>query len=106
MSNFANHQRDALVGTEVETLPGVILGHVNIPVICVGSYIHDGCYPMVASAHISISRYQFPRIIRSFYRKTVAHSFLLVKVVFIWKIMHIASSYNGISLVNQIRGVI
>jgi sulfopropanediol 3-dehydrogenase len=52
--NFARHQRDALRDIEVETLPGVILGHKNIPVNSVGCYIPGGRYPMVASAHMSV----------------------------------------------------
>jgi len=52
--NFARHQRDALKDIEVETLPGVILGHKNIPVNSVGCYVPGGRYPMVASAHMSV----------------------------------------------------
>jgi sulfopropanediol 3-dehydrogenase len=52
--NFAEHQRAALRDIEVETLPGVKLGHRNIPVDCVGCYVPGGRYPMVASAHMSI----------------------------------------------------
>jgi len=52
--NFAQHQRDALQDVEVETLPGVILGHKNIPVKSVGCYVPGGRYPMVASAHMSV----------------------------------------------------
>lgn len=52
--NFARHQRDALRDVEVETLPGVILGHRNIPVNSVGCYVPGGKYPMVASAHMSV----------------------------------------------------
>jgi sulfopropanediol 3-dehydrogenase len=52
--NFAQHQRNALKDIEVETLPGVILGHKNIPVNSVGCYIPGGRYPMVASAHMSV----------------------------------------------------
>ena len=51
---FAEEQRKALVDIEVETLPGVILGHKNIPVNNVGCYIPGGRYPMVASAHMSV----------------------------------------------------
>ena len=46
--NFAQFQRDALQDIEVETLPGVILGHKNIPINSVGCYIPGGRYPMVA----------------------------------------------------------
>src|SRR5688572_11255435 len=52
--NFAQHQRAALKDIEVETLPGVKLGHRNIPVASVGCYVPGGRYPMVASAHMSI----------------------------------------------------
>jgi sulfopropanediol 3-dehydrogenase len=52
--NFATHQRRAIQDIEVETLPGVVLGHKNIPVNSVGCYIPGGRYPMVASAHMSI----------------------------------------------------
>jgi sulfopropanediol 3-dehydrogenase len=51
---FAQEQLKALRDIEVETLPGVILGHKNIPVSSVGCYIPGGRYPMVASAHMSI----------------------------------------------------
>jgi len=52
--NFAQKQRDAIKDIEVETLPGVILGHKNIPVNSVGCYIPGGRYPMVASAQMSV----------------------------------------------------
>lgn len=52
--NFAQIQRDALADVEVETLPGVILGHKNIPVESVGCYVPGGKYPMLASAHMSV----------------------------------------------------
>lgn len=52
--NFAQAQRDALLDIEIETLPGVILGHRNIPVQSVGCYVPGGKYPMVASAHMSV----------------------------------------------------
>jgi len=52
--NFAQIQRDALQDVEVETLPGVVLGHKNIPVNSVGCYIPGGKYPLVASAHMSV----------------------------------------------------
>jgi sulfopropanediol 3-dehydrogenase len=51
---FAEHQRAAMKDIEVETLPGVKLGHKNIPVDSVGCYVPGGRYPMVASAHMSI----------------------------------------------------
>ena len=52
--NFAEIQRTAITDIEVETLPGVILGHKNIPINSVGCYVPGGKYPMVASAHMSI----------------------------------------------------
>ena len=52
--NFAQIQKDALRDVEVETIPGVILGHKNIPVNSVGCYVPGGRYPMVASAHMSV----------------------------------------------------
>src|SRR5918911_4415810 len=52
--NFAEHQRAALQDIEVETLPGVVLGHKNIPVQSVGCYVPGGKYPLLASAHMSI----------------------------------------------------
>lgn len=51
---FAEIQRGALNDVEVETLPGVILGHKNIPIESVGCYVPGGKYPLVASAHMSI----------------------------------------------------
>ncbi|WP_346319595.1 histidinol dehydrogenase [Chitinophaga sp. YIM B06452] len=51
---FAEQQRASITDIEIETLPGVILGHKNIPVNSVGCYIPGGRYPMVASAHMSI----------------------------------------------------
>ncbi len=54
IKNFALHQRAAIKDIEVETLPGVILGHKNIPVNSVGCYVPGGRYPMVASAHMSV----------------------------------------------------
>ena len=52
--NFAEIQRASLRDVEVETLPGVFLGHRHIPVGRVGCYVPGGRYPMVASAHMSI----------------------------------------------------
>jgi sulfopropanediol 3-dehydrogenase len=52
--NFAQIQKDALRDVEQETMPGVILGHKNLPVNSVGSYVPGGKYPMVASAHMSV----------------------------------------------------
>jgi sulfopropanediol 3-dehydrogenase len=51
---FAEHQKAALRDLEVETLPGVILGHKNIPVNSVGCYVPGGKYPLLASAHMSV----------------------------------------------------
>lgn len=52
--NFAQHQRATMQDLEVETLPGVWLGHKNIPVNSVGCYVPGGKYPLLASAHMSI----------------------------------------------------
>jgi sulfopropanediol 3-dehydrogenase len=52
--NFALAQRGCLKDLEIETLPGVVLGHRNIPVGSVGCYVPGGRYPMVASAHMSV----------------------------------------------------
>ncbi len=52
--NFARIQREALADVEVETRPGVVLGHRNIPVASVGCYVPGGKYPLVASAHMSV----------------------------------------------------
>ncbi len=52
--NFAEKQKECLQDLEVETLPGVILGHKNVPVNAVGCYVPGGKYPMVASAHMSV----------------------------------------------------
>ncbi|MEK9673285.1 MAG: histidinol dehydrogenase [Rhodospirillaceae bacterium] len=52
--NFAQKQKECLRDLEVETLPGVILGHKNVPVNSVGCYVPGGKYPMVASAHMSV----------------------------------------------------
>lgn len=51
---FAQAQRETLLDLEVETLPGVRLGHRHIPIENVGAYVPGGRYPMVASAHMSI----------------------------------------------------
>ena len=51
---FAQAQKDALKDIEIETLPGIRLGHRNIPVNSVGCYVPGGRYPMVASAHMSV----------------------------------------------------
>jgi sulfopropanediol 3-dehydrogenase len=52
--NFAQKQRDTMKDLEVETLPGVVLGHRHIPVNSIGCYVPGGRYPMVASAHMSV----------------------------------------------------
>ncbi|TDR87330.1 histidinol dehydrogenase [Enterovirga rhinocerotis] len=52
--NFAQVQKDALRDVEVETLPGIVLGHKNIPVNAVGCYVPGGKYPLLASAHMSV----------------------------------------------------
>lgn len=52
--NFATKQKECLRDLEVETLPGVVLGHKNIPVNSVGCYVPGGKYPMIASAHMSV----------------------------------------------------
>jgi sulfopropanediol 3-dehydrogenase len=52
--NFAQAQRDSMLDIEIETMPGVILGHKNIPVQSVGCYVPGGKFPMVASAHMSV----------------------------------------------------
>jgi sulfopropanediol 3-dehydrogenase len=51
---FAEFQRATLVDLEIETLPGVILGHKNLPMSSVGCYVPGGKYPLVASAHMSV----------------------------------------------------
>jgi sulfopropanediol 3-dehydrogenase len=65
---FAEAQRASMTDIEVETLPGVILGHRNIPVQSVGCYVPGGKFPMVASAHMSVltaSVAGVPRIVAS-----------------------------------------
>ena len=64
--NFAKAQRDSMLDIEIETLPGVLLGHKNIPVQSVGCYVPGGKFPMVASAHMSVATASIagvPRII-------------------------------------------
>ena len=66
--SFAKSQRDSMKDIEVETQPGVILGHKNIPVQSVGCYVPGGKFPMVASAHMSVATASVagvPRIIAS-----------------------------------------
>jgi len=65
---FAQAQRASMTDIEVETQPGVILGHRNIPVQSVGCYVPGGKFPMVASAHMSVltaSVAEVPRIVAS-----------------------------------------
>ncbi|HEY6834317.1 MAG TPA: histidinol dehydrogenase [Pseudolabrys sp.] len=52
--NFAQKQKESMHDLEVETLPGVVLGHKHIPVNAIGCYVPGGRYPMVASAHMSV----------------------------------------------------
>ncbi|HCF7274957.1 TPA: histidinol dehydrogenase [Pseudomonas aeruginosa] len=52
--NFAQHQRNSITDIEVETLPGVILGHKNLPMNAAGCYVPGGKYPLLASAHMSV----------------------------------------------------
>ncbi|MDP3549962.1 MAG: histidinol dehydrogenase [Novosphingobium sp.] len=52
--NFAQIQRDSIKDVEVETLPGVVLGHKNLPIQNAGCYVPGGKYPLLASAHMSV----------------------------------------------------
>ncbi|KAF0250998.1 MULTISPECIES: histidinol dehydrogenase [Pseudomonas] len=52
--NFAQHQRNSIQDVEVETLPGVILGHKTLPMNAAGCYVPGGKYPLLASAHMSV----------------------------------------------------
>jgi sulfopropanediol 3-dehydrogenase len=52
--NFAQAQRATMLDLEVETVPGVILGHKNIPIANVGCYVPGGAYPLLASAHMTV----------------------------------------------------
>ena len=61
---FAQVQRDSMLDVEVETMPGVILGHKNIPVQSVGCYVPGGKFPMVASAHMSVATASVARVPR------------------------------------------
>ena len=54
VKNFAQIQHDSMKDVEVETLPGVILGHKNIPINAAGCYVPGGKYPLLASAHMSV----------------------------------------------------
>ena len=53
--NFAKAQRDSMLDIEIETMPGVILGHKNIPVQSAGCYVPGGKFPLVAAAHMSVA---------------------------------------------------
>ena len=55
VKNFARIQLDSMKNVEVETRPGVVLGHKHIPMNSVGCYIPGGKYPLVASAHMSVA---------------------------------------------------
>ncbi|MCJ2183733.1 histidinol dehydrogenase [Novosphingobium sp. 1949] len=52
--NFAQVQRESMLDVEVETLPGVVLGHKNIPLGSAGCYVPGGKYPLLAGAHMSV----------------------------------------------------
>jgi sulfopropanediol 3-dehydrogenase len=52
--NFAQIQRSSMTDVEVETLPGVVLGHRNVPMNAAGCYVPGGKYPLLASAHMSV----------------------------------------------------
>ena len=52
--NFARIQRDSMLDVEVETLPGVVLGHKHLPLNAAGCYVPGGKYPLLASAHMSV----------------------------------------------------
>lgn len=54
IGRFASIQRESMKDVEVETIPGVVLGHKHIPVNAVGCYVPGGKYPMIASAHMSV----------------------------------------------------
>ena len=52
--NFAHIQRESMTNVEIETLPGVVLGHTHVPVNAAGCYVPGGKYPLLASAHMSV----------------------------------------------------
>ena len=52
--NFAQIQRNSMLDVEVETMPGVVLGHKNVPINAAGCYVPGGKYPLLASAHMSV----------------------------------------------------
>ncbi|MEM6677186.1 MAG: histidinol dehydrogenase [Pseudomonadota bacterium] len=61
---FAQAQRDSMLDIEIESLPGVFLGHRNIPVQSVGCYVPGGKFPMVASAHMSVATAKVAKVPR------------------------------------------
>src|SRR5688572_21602227 len=69
--NFAQKQKETMRDLEVETLPGVVLGHRHIPVNSIGCYVPGGRYPMVASAHMSIVTARVAEIGRASCRERV-----------------------------------
>jgi sulfopropanediol 3-dehydrogenase len=64
VTKFAQAQRDSMLDIEIETLPGVFLGHKNIPVQSVGCYVPGGKFPMVASAHMSVATAKVAKVPR------------------------------------------
>src|SRR6201993_5396589 len=60
--NFAQKQKETMHDLEVETMPGVVLGHKNIPVNSIGCYVPGGRYPMVPSSHMSIVTARVPGV--------------------------------------------
>ena len=68
--NFAQKQKDTMRDLEVETLPGVVLGHTHIPVNSIGCYVPGGRYPMVASAHMSIVTARVAGVKRRSFRRS------------------------------------
>ena len=52
--DFAQHQRDTMQDLEVETQPGVVLGHKHLPIVASGAYVPGGRYPLTASAHMTV----------------------------------------------------
>ena len=62
--NFAEHQKASMHDIEVETLPGIVLGHKNLPVNSVGCYVPGGKYPLLASAHMSVITAKVARVPR------------------------------------------
>jgi sulfopropanediol 3-dehydrogenase len=62
--NFAQIQRDSMLDVEVETLPGVVLGHKHLPIQAAGCYVPGGKYPLLASAHMSVITAKVARVPR------------------------------------------